>query len=378
MPFVDLLNQPSTPSIVCSIVLALSVTYYIIMGWLGGNHGFNPKGKHVFITGGSEGLGLNLAIELAKQGANICIVARRVPVLEKAVQKIKEAAVSSNQKIEYVSSDLSSNSGCQAAVQQAKEKIGSTPDYAFMCAGGSTPKLFLDHKPEDFEWFMKLNYLSAAWTARELAQCMKEEHDQERTASAGIGGQNGDKRKLVFISSTLGFVSFAGYSSYSPTKYALRGLADTLRNELLAYNIDTHIYYAGNLDTAGFAEENKTKPEVTKKIEGVNSPLPPAVAAQSLIAGIKRGQFAITSDFLTNVIRCGSMGISPGNYPIIDLLLTLIAAIAMPIFRMMGDHDARTMLSAPKKQKNIANQTLESTPPIKTKFCGDSFAKDCM
>jgi len=122
MPFVDLLNQPSTPSIVCSIVLALSVTYYIIMGWLGGNHGFNPKGKYVFITGGSEGLGLNLAIELAKQGANICIVARRVPVLEKAVQKIKEAAVSSNQKIEYVSSDLSSNSGCQAAVQQAKEK----------------------------------------------------------------------------------------------------------------------------------------------------------------------------------------------------------------------------------------------------------------
>lgn len=50
---------------------------------------FKPAGKHCFITGGSTGLGKSLAIELAKAGADICIVARRVTELEAAVKEIK-------------------------------------------------------------------------------------------------------------------------------------------------------------------------------------------------------------------------------------------------------------------------------------------------
>lgn len=50
---------------------------------------FKPKNKHCFITGGSTGLGKGLAIELAKQGADVCIVARRVSELETAAEEIK-------------------------------------------------------------------------------------------------------------------------------------------------------------------------------------------------------------------------------------------------------------------------------------------------
>lgn len=50
---------------------------------------FKPAGKHCFITGGSTGLGKSLAVELAKAGAHVCIVARRVSELETAVEEIK-------------------------------------------------------------------------------------------------------------------------------------------------------------------------------------------------------------------------------------------------------------------------------------------------
>lgn len=50
---------------------------------------FKPSGKHCFITGGSTGLGRGLAIELAKAGADITIVARRLEELENAVTEIK-------------------------------------------------------------------------------------------------------------------------------------------------------------------------------------------------------------------------------------------------------------------------------------------------
>lgn len=61
--------------------------------------------------------------------------------------------------------------------------------------------------------------------------------------------------KIVFVSSMAGLIGVAGYAAYSPTKFALRGLADSLRNELKMYDIDVHIYLPGNIDTPGFVTE---------------------------------------------------------------------------------------------------------------------------
>lgn len=67
--------------------------------------------------------------------------------------------------------------------------------------------------------------------------------------------QAGVKGKIVITSSTMGLVGFTGYSSYSPTKYALRGLAENLRNEFLMYGIGMHIYYPGTMFSPGFENE---------------------------------------------------------------------------------------------------------------------------
>lgn len=53
----------------------------------------------------------------------------------------------------------------------------------------------------------------------------------------------------------MGLLGFAGYSAYAPTKFALRGLADCLRNELKQYGIGVHIFFPGNIDSPGFENE---------------------------------------------------------------------------------------------------------------------------
>ncbi len=72
-------------------------------------------------------------------------------------------------------------------------------------------------------------------------------------------------------SSVAGLVGFVGYSAYSPTKSALRGIffeesrispngfivgfAEALRSEMILYRIGVHIYFPGTLDTPGLASE---------------------------------------------------------------------------------------------------------------------------
>ena len=47
--------------------------------------------------------------------------------------------------------------------------------------------------------------------------------------------------QIVIVASAAAVVSFIGYSTYAPTKFALRGLADSLRNEFLGFNVSVRV-----------------------------------------------------------------------------------------------------------------------------------------
>lgn len=119
------------------------------------------------------------------------------------------------------------------------------------------------------------------------------------------------KGRIVFVASFLGYTSFAGYSNYSPGKYAIRGapaaccsttlrhatqdssaganvntgLADSLRSELLQHSISVHLYMPAGIDSPGYVEEQRRKPRITKKIEEDDVVLSPESVAKSLLAG---------------------------------------------------------------------------------------------
>jgi 3-dehydrosphinganine reductase len=135
--------------------------------------------------------------------------------------------------------------------------------------------------------------------------------------------------KIVFVSSMLGMLSFAGWATYAPTKYAVRGLADTLRNELQRYNIGVHIFFPGGIESPGFEIENQTKPEVTKIIEGGNTPQTSPQCAQSLMDGLRQGQYMIMTDAISEVLRCVTRGVGPTNHLVLDYIMAIIGQVTI-------------------------------------------------
>ncbi|KAG9408075.1 3-dehydrosphinganine reductase [Aphanomyces cochlioides] len=57
---------------------------------------------------------------------------------------------------------------------------------------------------------------------------------------------------LCFVTTGAAMTSYIGLSTYSPSKYAIRGLADCLRNELISSGISVHIAFPGVMDTLGY------------------------------------------------------------------------------------------------------------------------------
>ena len=96
----------------------------------------------------------------------------------------------------------------------------------------------------------------------------------------------GVKGKIVFVSSVLGYFSIVGYSTYSPGKFAIRGLAEALQSEFLLYGIDVHISFPGTIFSPGLIEENKVKPKVTLKIEEADEGLHPDHVAVHVVEGV--------------------------------------------------------------------------------------------
>lgn len=64
-----------------------------------------------------------------------------------------------------------------------------------------------------------------------------------------------------------------------------KGLAESLRNELILYGIDVHLFLPATIFSPGFENEQKLKPDITKKIEGPDEGLTPDQVAKELIKG---------------------------------------------------------------------------------------------
>jgi|SRR5271156_2924417 len=110
-------------------------------------------------------------------------------------------------------------------------------------------------------------------------------------------------RKIIFTASLLSFSAILGYASYAPAKAAIRQLADTLREECILYDIDVHCSFPANILSPGFEEEEKTKPDLTRKMEGTAGADTPEVVAQRIISRLERGHKSITYEFTGTMLK---------------------------------------------------------------------------
>ncbi|PWN32343.1 NAD(P)-binding protein [Meira miltonrushii] len=288
---------------------------------------WSVKGKHVFITGGSQGLGLALAELVVSKGADVTICSRSQAKLESAVEEIKKFA-ESGQKVAYVAADVSTFEGARKALElasgQDQGKVARVPDVVFCCAGASKPGYFLEQDESHFTEGIKTIYMTALSTAHAATQLF-------------VANKKWDG-KLVLTGSTLSFVGIVGYAQYAPMKWAIRGLAETLRSEFLLYKgLSVHAYFPGTILSPGFIEEEKTKPKVTQSIEdGEKGGQMPMQCAKKLLKGVENDVFLITSDFDTELLRVATSagGACPGNNFVVDRIKSIIALIGVTFWRI--------------------------------------------
>nr|XP_009934811.1 PREDICTED: 3-ketodihydrosphingosine reductase [Opisthocomus hoazin] len=268
------------------------------------------------VTGGSSGIGKCIAIECYKQGAFITLIARDENKLLQTKKEIEKYSVNDKQVVLCISVDVSKDyEQVENVLKQAQEKLGPV-DMLVNCAGTSVTGKFEDIEVNAFERLMGVNYLGSVYPSRAVIGTMKERR---------MG-------RIVFVSSQAGQLGVFGYTAYSPTKFALRGLAEALQMEVKPYNVYVTVAYPPDTDTPGFAEESKTKPLETKLISETSSVCQAEQVARVIVKDAIQGNFnsSVGSDgYMLSIVTSGMS-------PVTSITEGLQQIVGMGIFRIVG------------------------------------------
>ena len=200
----------------------------------------------VLITGGSEGIGLAIAVESVKAGAAVEIWARREDKLSAACAQLNglRSGAASSRCVDVSDPD---------AVRAASNAylVGGAPDRLFHCAGFAVAAFLDDVKDDDVARLFAVNAAGSIHVARALAPAMS-----SRRSGA-----------IVLTASDLGFIGLFGWSVYSATKHAVVGFASALRNELQPFGVSVQALCPPATQTPGYDKENETKPASVRKAE---------------------------------------------------------------------------------------------------------------
>eukprot|EP01090_Pellita_catalonica_P004174 TRINITY_DN14018_c0_g1_i1.p1 TRINITY_DN14018_c0_g1~~TRINITY_DN14018_c0_g1_i1.p1 ORF type:complete len:322 (-),score=45.34 TRINITY_DN14018_c0_g1_i1:29-994(-) len=299
------------------------VLLIVVLGGLLSTHpkrkSFDLRGAHVLITGGSSGIGLSLADLLVKNEAiaKISLVARNAEKL--AVAKEQLSKVNPAVKIFTISLDVSDAVAVEKTLEAHVSEHGIV-DVLVNSAGITCVDLFEKASLKQFERTMNVNYLGTVYPTKILAPYMiKQNHGS-----------------IIFIDSVAGQIGVYGYAAYTPTKFAVRGLAEVLYQELVPYdNVSIGVAYPPDTDTPMLHEENKTKSEVTKKIsEGAGLFTAEEVAA-GVVDMIKTRSFSMVYGFEGKLVHALSLGSAPPSTiteSILSITLGPIARFAMMVY----------------------------------------------
>ena len=171
----------------------------------------NFKDKVVLITGASSGIGKESAIEFAKLGANIVLVARRKEKLEQVADELKKFNVT----ILTCQCDVSNKDQVKEMSKTVLEEFDSV-DILVNNAGfaiyGSVSDLTID----EIESQMATNYFGMIYCIKNFLPSM-------------LGKQSGH---IVNVASVAASFGLPGIASYCASKFAMLGFSEGLKHEL--------------------------------------------------------------------------------------------------------------------------------------------------
>jgi NADP-dependent 3-hydroxy acid dehydrogenase YdfG len=212
------------------------------------------KGQTAVITGGGTGIGAATALALARAGADVHLVGRRLEKLDAVAIKVRRMG----SKAVCHSVDLATSFGQMELAQELASKVPEV-DILVQSAGTYFARPIEQASLADFDRQYQTNVRAPYVLAQLLLPTLKVRHGQ-----------------VVFINSSSGVFAKATTSQYDSTKHALRAIADSLRAEVNAHGIRVLSVYLGRTATAMqeeiFRNEGRTyRPELLLQPEDVAS-----------------------------------------------------------------------------------------------------------
>lgn len=277
---------------------------------------------HAIISGGSSGIGLSIAQACVERGmARVTILARNKKKLEDAVEQLKKAG-KKNTVIDYRSVDVSNASVMEETAKElCKNNNNQQKIYLFCCAGQPHPCKVEDIPSSTFAQLVQVNQLGAIYTVQAFLPHLKKNKS---------GGGT-----IVLTSSMGGQVGIFGFGAYAPTKFALRGYAESVHAELAAIpNVHIQVAFPPDTDTPGFAHEETMKPPETRLISETAGLAQPAEIATSMLnaAVASNPTFFVYFTFEGWMLSALTAGMSP-----VSSLVDAMAQVAlMGLFRFVS------------------------------------------
>ncbi|HTV52602.1 MAG TPA: SDR family oxidoreductase [Steroidobacteraceae bacterium] len=216
-------------------------------------------GRVALVSGAASGIGLALARALLAQGARVALTDVRTDVLQGALEQLG----ATRQRALGVALDVAEPASWAEAVEQVSRALGPI-SLLFSNAGvnfvGPTHEATL----EDWEFCLRVNLGGAILGVRTLVPRMIER---------GGGGH------IVITASVSGLYASAGAGVYSTSKFALVGLAESLRADLASHGIGVSVLCPGPVKSQLFESTAAVRPAALAAT-GAVALLPPGVARE--------------------------------------------------------------------------------------------------
>jgi NAD(P)-dependent dehydrogenase (short-subunit alcohol dehydrogenase family) len=192
------------------------------------------QGKNILITGASRGLGRQLALDFAREGAaKIVLTAQHADRLEKVKEEIHQ--VLPEAKVISISADLRSQEDIERIVATALSEFGGRLDVLVNNASvlGPTPMPYLlDYPLEDFRTVLNVNLIAPYLLIKKALPAMIES-----------GGS------IINVTSDAGRTGYPGWGAYGISKFGIEGMSETWAAELADSPVRINWVDPGDLNT---------------------------------------------------------------------------------------------------------------------------------
>ena len=188
--------------------------------------------KVVVITGAGSGIGRALALDLRRQGALLAISDVDDAGLAETVELVKAAGA---REVRSDHLDVADRAAFAAYADAVVEHFGRV-NVVINNAGVALAGDLVDLEYADMDWIMGINFWGVVHGTKEFLPHL---------IASGDG-------HLVNISSLFGLISMPGQSMYNAAKYAVRGMSEAVREEMLVagHPVGVTVVHPGGIKTA--------------------------------------------------------------------------------------------------------------------------------